>query len=174
MRMRAGFHAVMLGGLCLATPALAEDFKRGGITVLSPWARATPGGATVAGAFLEIRAAPGADDRLVTVRSAVSPTIELHDHVSDGGVMKMRRVDAIPVSGTTPVVLKPGGLHIMMFNITAPLKEGDAVDFTLVFEKAGEMKISAKVLKVGAPGPQSDRGHDDAGSAHKMGSGSGR
>ena len=50
--------------LLLATPAAAQDFKLGGITVTAPWTRATPGGAKVAGAFLEIRAEPGVEDKL--------------------------------------------------------------------------------------------------------------
>ena len=142
--------ALILAGLLSATPAAAQDFKRGGITVTAPWSRATPGGAKVAGAFLEIRAEAGVEDKLIAVRSPAAATVEIHDHVNDGGVMKMRRIDAIAITGTQSVVLKPGGLHVMLFDLKAPLKEGDVVAFTLVFEKAGELEIEAPVAKIGA------------------------
>ena len=142
--------AFVLAALLLATPAAAQDFKLGGITVTAPWSRATPGGAKVAGAFLEIRADAGVEDKLIAVRSPAAATIEIHDHVSEGGVMKMRRLEALPIKGAQTIVLKPGGLHVMLIDLKAPLKEGDVVAFTLVFEKAGTLEIEAPVAKIGA------------------------
>ena len=177
---RAGFQVsflasfLALAGTLLAAQALAQDFKLGGITVSAPWARATPGGAKVAGAFLEIRAEAGVEDRLVAARSPASGVVEIHDHVDDGGVMKMRRVDGIAIKGSQSVVLKPGGLHIMMLDLAAPLKEGDSVAFTLVFEKAGELQITVPVAKIGAAGPGGAPEHGAGhGAHHGMGSGSG-
>ena len=158
-----------LGALLLATPVAAQDFKLGGITVTAPWTRATPGGAKVAGAFLEIRAEPGVEDKLIAVKSPAASVVEIHDHVNEGGVMKMRRLEALPIKGTQAVVLKPGGLHMMLMDLKAPLKEGDVVAFTLVFEKAGELQIEAPVAKIGAMSATDVPGYG-AGS----GSGSGR
>lgn len=141
--------------------ANAQDFTKGGVTVSTPWARATPGGATVAGAFLGIKAAAGADDKLVAARSTVAGSVELHDHINDGGVMKMRRVDGIAIKGGDTVTLKPGGLHLMLMDLKAPLMAGDKVEVTLVFEKAGEVAVTAQIAPVGAAGPS------------EMGSGSG-
>ena len=158
-----------MGALLLATPAAAQDFKLGGITVTAPWTRATPGGAKVAGAFLEIRAEPGVEDKLIAVKSPAAGVVEIHDHVNEAGVMKMRRLEALPIKGTQAVVLKPGGLHMMLMDLKAPLKEGDVVAFTLVFEKAGELQIEAPVAKIGAMSATDVPGYG-AGS----GSGSGR
>ena len=164
-----------LTGVALALPASAQDFKLGGITVVATWARATPGGAKVAGAFLEIRAEAGVDDRLVAARSPASGTVEIHDHVDDGGVLKMRRIDGIAIKGAQSVVLKPGGMHVMMFDLKAPLKEGDSVAFTLVFEKAGELQIAVPVAKIGAAGPGGMPEHGSGhGAHHGMGSGAGK
>ncbi len=161
-----------MAGLCLVEPSVAQDYKLGGITVKTPWARATPGGAQVAGAYLEIEAAPGIEDKLISARSAAAGIVELHDHINDGGVMKMRRVDGIPIKGAQSVVLKPGGLHIMLLNLKAPLKEGDKVAFTLVFEKAGELEIDVPIAKIGASGPTGTSGSNPAqghGAGHTSG-----
>jgi len=140
--------------LLLSTDAMqAQDVKAGGITVVRPWARATPGGAKVGGAYLELKAAAGADDRLVAVRSPAAGVVEIHDHINEGGVMKMRRVDGISLSSGQSVVLKPGGYHLMLMDLKQPLKQGGKLPLTLVFEKAGEVAVEAAIAPIGAAGP---------------------
>ncbi len=151
----------------------ARTFRVGAVTVRAPWARATPGGAKVAGVYLELVAAEGVEDRLIAVRSPASKVVEIHDHVDDGGVMRMRRVEAIAVKGTTVVTLKPGGLHVMLMELTGPLKAGETIKLALVFEKAGEVEIEAPVVPVGAQlGPGQAHG-SGAGAHGARGSGSG-
>jgi copper(I)-binding protein len=133
--------------------ALAHEFTAGGVTVTHPWARATPGGVTVGGAYLEIKTAKGKADRLVAVRSTLAGAAELHTHIMEGGIAKMRRVDGIALPAGGSVVLKPGGNHLMLMDLKAPLKEGDLIKLTLVFEKAGELEIEATVEPIGAKGP---------------------
>lgn len=171
-KLASVYVALALAGVCIGKPAVAQDYKLGGITVTAPWARATPGGAQVAGAFLEIQAAAGVDDKLIGARSPAAGSVEIHDHINDAGVMKMRRVDGIAIKGAQSVVLKPGGLHVMLFDLKAPLKEGDKVAFTLVFEKAGELLIDVPVAKIGASGPSGATG-SDAHQGHGTGHGKG-
>lgn len=134
-------------------PAAAKDAKAPRVSVTTPWARATPGGAKVGAAFLELSAPQGGADKLVAAKSPVAGVVELHAHTQSNGVMQMRRVDDIPVAAGAKVTMKPGGLHIMLMELKQPLKEGETIDLTLVFEKAGEVKVSVPVLKVGSPGP---------------------
>lgn len=149
--------ALALGGLVSQGQAQAQkstsvaplEFKAGAVTVREPWARATPGGAKVGGVFLEIVVASGAEDRLVGARSPASAIVELHDHVNDGGVMRMRRIEAVAIKGAKSVMLQPGGLHVMMMDLGAPLKAGDTLKLTLIFEKAGELEIAAPIRAVG-------------------------
>lgn len=164
--------ALALPGFSQMQPAVAQDYKLGGITVTAPWARATPGGAQVAVAFLEIQAAPGVEDKLIGARTPAAGSVELHDHINDAGVMKMRRIEGIPIKGAQSVVLKPGGLHAMLIDLKVPLKEGDKVTFTLIFEKAGDLQIDVPVAKIGAGGPTgapATDGHQGHGSAHGKG-----
>jgi hypothetical protein len=133
--------------------AAAHEYSAGGVTVTHPWVRATPGGVRVASAYLEMKAARGQGDRLVGANSPVAGTVELHNHVMEGGIAKMRRVDAIALPGGKSVVLKPSGYHLMLTGLKAPLREGDLVKITLVFEKAGTIDLEATVEPVGATGP---------------------
>ena len=153
MRAHAvGFFAAVL--LVLASGAAnAHEFTRQGVTVAHPWARATPGGAKVGGAYLEIKAAAGKGDRLIAARSPVAGIAEIHNHIMDGGIARMRRVDAIAIAGGKSVVLEPSGYHVMLVDLKQPLKEGDLIKLTLVFERAGEIEVDATVEPIGAMGP---------------------
>jgi len=47
----------------------------------------------------------------------------------------------------------------MLMNLKQPLKAGETIDLTLVFEKAGEVAVTANVQPIGAKGPGSESGH---------------
>jgi len=139
--------------LVLAGGAWAHQFSHAGVTVVHPWARATPGGAKVGGVYFEMTSAPGHADRLIGARTPAAQAAELHNHVVQDGIVKMRRVEAIALDPGTSIVLKPGGYHIMLVNLAHPLKEGDLLKLTLLFEKAGELDLEATIEGVGATGP---------------------
>lgn len=147
-----GFLGAVLLGLA-SVPAAAHEFTRGDVTVAHPWARATPGGAKVGGAYLEIKATAGKGDRLVAARSPVAGSAEIHNHIMDGGIARMRRVDVVAIAGGKSVVLAPSGYHVMLMDLKQPLKEGDLIKLTLVFERAGEIEVDATVEPIGAMGP---------------------
>jgi len=150
----------------MAGAAAAHEYNSNGVTVAHPWARATPGGVKVGGAYFEMAAA-GKGDRLVAVRSPVAGSVEIHNHIVDGGIARMRRVDAIAVASGKSVVLAPGGYHVMLLGLKQPLKQGDLLKLTLVFEKAGEVEVDATVEPIGAMGPH---GFDHQPGAGKAGS----
>lgn len=138
---------------CFSTVSVAHEYTSKGVTVAHPWSRATPGGSKVGIAFLEIKAEAGVIDKLVGAKADIAGAVEMHTHIMEGSVAKMRRVDAIPVQPGGSVVLKPSGFHLMLMDLKEPLKEGDLLKLTLVFEKAGEISIEASVEKIGAMGP---------------------
>jgi copper(I)-binding protein len=156
--MRRRIIAIIFVTLSIGGAADAQEFKSGGITVIMPWARATPGGAKVGGAYLELKAAAGTEDRLVAAKSAVAGIVEIHDHINEGGIMKMRRVEGITLSGGQTVTLKPGGYHLMLMDLKQPLKQGGKLPLTLVFEKAGEVAVEAVIAPIGAAGPSGETG----------------
>ena len=89
----------------------------------------------------------GEDDRLLAISSPVSGRIELHTHLNEDGVMKMRRVDGIALPHGKSAELKPGGFHIMLFETTAAL--GDEAVLTLDFETADDLTVVAPVVMRG-------------------------
>jgi copper(I)-binding protein len=119
------------------------------IQIEKPWARATAPGAKVAGGYMLIRNAGAAGDKLVSATSPAAAKVELHVHINDGGVMKMREVPGYDVPAKGSFELKPGGAHLMFMNIKQPFKEGEKVPVTLKFEKAGEVRAEFHVGRLG-------------------------
>ncbi len=108
-------------------------------------------------AFMQIANA-GAADRLIEAKGDVARRIELHTHVIEDGVARMREVEGgveIPAGGM--VMLERGGLHVMLMGVATPLKEGDVFPLTLVFEQAGEITVDVAVG--GAPTMKHGEGH---------------
>lgn len=121
----------VLSGLALAQPP---------VQVLSPWVRATVPGQTATGAFMTLSASQ--DTRLVAVRSPrAGTTAEIHQMTLSGDVMRMREIPGIDLPAGQGVALAPGGYHIMLYGLRAPLRAGDVEPLELVFRnRAGERR----------------------------------
>ncbi|MBO6560469.1 MAG: copper chaperone PCu(A)C [Nisaea sp.] len=137
----------LFGGL---SPVCAHEFKAGDIMIDHPWARATPGRAKNGAAFMKLMNMGGTPDRLMDARGDVAERVELHTHIHENGVMKMRPSGPIEVPANGHVMLEPGSYHVMMIGLKAPLVEGESFPVTLVFEKAGEVTVEITVESVGA------------------------
>jgi copper(I)-binding protein len=132
--------------------AAAHDFKVALLTLKHPWTRATAG--KVGAGFVEIVNAGKAGDRLVSASSTAAEKVEIHTMSMDGGIMRMRPLAdgvAVPAGATTR--LQPGGNHLMLIGLKAPLTEGSMVPLTLNFAKAGPVKVTLKVEAAGASAP---------------------
>ena len=124
------------------------------VSVQDPYVRLAPPNAPATGAFMVIRNNGDKDVKVVKADNPVSKVTELHTHLNEGGVMKMRPVPSIEVKAKGEAVLKPGGLHVMMIDIKAPMKEGDVVPITLSFDDGSTKKVEAKVVRtMAAPMP---------------------
>ncbi len=153
---------VLAAALLAWSPAAFADHtevKAGGIAVSQPWARATAPGAPAGAAYLTVTNSGKEADRLVAASSPAAKTTELHTHIHDNGVMRMRPVEAIDVPAGGTVALKPGGLHVMLMGLTQPLSQGSTVDVTLTFEKAGKVTVPVAVQSAGAAAPAGHTGH---------------
>jgi len=119
------------------------------IQIEKPWVRATAPGAKVAGGYMGIRNAGAAGDKLVAASSPAASRVELHVHINDNGVMRMREVPGYDVPARGTFELKPGGAHLMFMDIKRPFKEGEKVPVKLKFEKAGEVNAEFQVGGMG-------------------------
>ena len=117
----------------------------GQVSIEKPWARATAPGAKVAAGYMVLQNKGGAADRLVAASSPAAARVELHVHIHEGGVMKMREVPGYDVPAKGAFELKPGGAHLMFMDIRRPFKEGEKVPVKLEFEKAGEVRAEFHV-----------------------------
>lgn len=130
------------------------------VNVTDPYVRMMPPGAKSTAAFMVLKNAGDKDVRLAKAESTVAKKVELHTHINDGGMMKMRQVDGIDVKAKGETALRPGSYHIMLIDPSA-MKEGDKVAITLGFEDGSSKKIEATVKKPeAAPTPMSPGGHE--------------
>jgi copper(I)-binding protein len=142
----------VIGLLLLASVAPAVPQTKA-IEVTQAWARATPGGAKTAALYMTLVNKGSAEDRLVSVSTPVAGKAEVHSSTTENGVMHMGPVAALAVKPGTPTILKPGGYHVMLTDLKAPLVAGQTFTVSLTFEKAGTIEATATVQKVGAMGP---------------------
>ena len=133
-------------------------FKLGDLTVTSPWTRATPGGAKIAGGYLKITNNGTAADRFVGAKSDTADRVEIHEMSMSDGVMKMRPLpNGLEIKPGETVELKSGGYHLMFMDLKQPLKQGDTLKATLQFEKAGTLDVDFDVRGLGATNDRSYR-----------------
>ena len=131
------------------THALAQD----AVKVEGAWARASVPGQKATGAFMTLTA-PAAT-QLVGVSSPAAGVAEVHEMAMQGDVMKMRAIESLALPAGQPVQLKPGGHHIMLLDLKAPLAEGATVPLTLLFKdgagKSGKIELQVPVGAVTTP-----------------------
>jgi periplasmic copper chaperone A len=135
------------------------------VKVENAWARATVQGQKASGAFMKLTA-PQAT-RLVAVTTPVAGVAEIHEMTMDNGVMKMRATPALDLPAHQTVELKPGGYHVMLMDLKAPLAKDGSVALTLTFRNARGVESQQQVnVPVGtgmppggAPGHMQDHGN---------------
>ena len=139
----------------LAVPAAAQDYRVGTLEIGHPWTRATPSTAPTAGGFLTVTNKGTTPDKLISAKSAAAETVQIHTMKMEGNVMRMREQDGgLEIAPGATVTLAPGHLHLMMMGLKGPLKQGEKVPVTLVFEKAGPIDVELAVMAMGASAPQ--------------------
>ena len=96
---------------------------------------------------------------LIDATSSLSKRVELHTHIKQDGVMKMRKVkEPIEIAPGKTVTFAPAGYHVMLFAMEKKLKEGDKLPLTLIFKDGSKHPVTAKVQKASA--------HDDHRGSH--------
>jgi copper(I)-binding protein len=161
--------AAVIGALALGLTACGSDSVDQGaktssestigeLGVTGQWARATIASTTNTAVYFTVVSA--ADDRLtgVAVDASVAERAEMHQTMTmptgtadasgntTVGEMQMGPVSGIDVKAGTPLVLEPGGYHVMLFALAKPLAEGDTISVTLTFQTHGDVTIDVPVL----------------------------
>lgn len=137
-------------GLCGMVAACSEEAVAH-IEISDAYARPTLAGQTQGGAFLTIKNSGTQKTTLVSaqVEPNIAKSVELHQHIHENGMMKMREIKGgIPLSAGETVQLKPGGLHIMFFDLQQPLTQGKVFPMTLQFSNSPSQTVQVKVRKM--------------------------
>lgn len=143
--------SLLLGAVLAVTGVHAQVLQ-----VQDAWVRATVVGQQGTGAFMKITAPQGA--RLLAVSTPSAPVAEIHEMRMDGNVMKMRAIDKLEIPAGKTVELRPGGYHIMLMNLKAPLKVDDkvALTFTLIdaqgAQQQQQVQVPVRLMAPTAPG----------------------
>ncbi|MBK9125810.1 MAG: copper chaperone PCu(A)C [Chloroflexi bacterium] len=118
------------------------------------WARATVEGAPNSAAYGVLVNLGSEDDTLIAASTEAAEVLELHEMMmGEGDVMMMRPMEGgFPVSANGFTVLEPGGLHIMLINLTAPLVAGEELAITLTFENAGDVELVLPIREMPVEG----------------------
>ncbi|HEX5514897.1 MAG TPA: copper chaperone PCu(A)C [Gammaproteobacteria bacterium] len=156
--------ARLLGGLLLL--GLVATAHAGDIAVSGTYARATPPGATVGAVYLELRNTGVEPDRLLSAAAPVAARTEVHTHTMQDGVARMHEVPAVELPAGATVQFQPGGFHIMLIELKAPLTEGESFPLTLNFERAGELSLTVPVQKITALMPSHGGGQSHGHGRH--------
>jgi len=124
---------------------LAGCTDSAGLTVGEAYSPLPPT-ADVAAVYLVIRNPTTQADTLIDVATPSARRAELHLQVTQDGMMfQMERVATLPVPAGDSVSFTPGGLHIMLFDLTTRPAAGDTVDLVLRFRHAGTVPVRAIV-----------------------------
>jgi periplasmic copper chaperone A len=130
-------HGFLLFAAALAGAAQAQ------VEVKDPWVRGMVQAQKATGAFMRITSAKAA--KLVGASSPAAGVVEIHRSTTEGGVMRMRPVEAIELPAGQAVELRPGGYHVMLMQVPRPFREGEAVPITLVVETADGRRESVTI-----------------------------
>jgi len=155
----------LLPGLALLSglpSAYAEEhqYKAGDLSIVTPWSQELPPNSPTVAVYFVLRNLGISDDTLNSVDTPIAATAQLHQHISQDGMMKMQQVQGVIIPANGRAVFAPMNFHVMLLDIKdrGSLQAGKTFPITLHFEKAGDFVVNVEVLKQ-APA-------DDAAPAH--------
>lgn len=132
-------------------PAVTETVAAT-ITASNATAYATAEGARTGAVFLTLHNPQTGIDKLLGASTDKAATVEIHEGYVDeaDGTMQMRKVENVEILPSQQVELKPGGYHIMLIDLAAPLVAGETFDLTLNFQNAGSVVVPVTITAPGA------------------------
>ena len=130
-----------------------------GIEVRDIFSRATIGQATSGVVYLTIVNHASSPDRLMSASTPVAARTDLHMTVRENDVVRMRRLETLAIPAGESVAFEPGGAHVMLSGLEAPLREGGSFELTLEFEAGGPMTVDVPVKSIAAASADEGEGH---------------
>jgi periplasmic copper chaperone A len=149
----AVFLSLFLASLSVGY-AVAADYHLGSLQISQPWARATPKGADSGAAYMTVMNTGAKPERLSCVSSDAADKCQIHQMSMDNGIMKMREIEGgVEIKPGETVTFAPGGYHVMLVGLKAPLVQGKIVAATLKIDSGATAQVEFPVAAIGAPAP---------------------
>lgn len=158
-----------LASACSSSGSASSTFKGNGIVVSDVWARESAGSAETAAVYFKVENTSSTVDKLfsASVPQTFAKSASIHEMVMAGGststsmmmgggssstmandsssMMSMKEVASVTIPANGTVDFEPGGYHVMLEGLTAPLSSGQKFDVNLGFLNGGVIKITATV-----------------------------
>ncbi|CAN5202906.1 hypothetical protein BH09PSE1_BH09PSE1_17290 [soil metagenome] len=132
------------GGEASTKTTMEKDGVKAVVEISDPWCRPTPNGAQAGACYLTVES--NVANQLTGVTKPLATSSMIHDMAMQGGMMKMGEMaGGLPLTAKKDVELAPGGRHIMLMGLTAPLVEGTTVPLTFTFSATPAMTVQAVV-----------------------------
>lgn len=142
--------AALILTACGADPSVMEDYKPSAlpkvghdVQISRAYIKPPFTGRTTSAAFF-LAENKGADATLVAASSPIAEVVEIHTHLEEDGIMKMRRVEGVDMPSGETVEFRPGSYHIMMFN-TVLSDDQTEVPVTLSYADGTEVTIMMEI-----------------------------
>ncbi|ART80748.1 copper chaperone PCu(A)C [Oceanisphaera avium] len=154
------WKVLLASALLLSSGAtFAHNYQVGELEISHPWARPLPPVATVGVAYFTVSNTGEADDVLLSAQSPIAEKVEIHTHVKEGELMKMRKLDDLTIAAKEQQQLAPGGLHLMLMGLKEVPELGSRFPVTLNFKNAGKVEIEVAVDEATAEHAEHEHAH---------------
>jgi len=136
---------VLATAVLLAVAAQAHQFSVGNLVINHPWARPTAPGMPTGAAYLSVTNHGAREDTLIGAHSPAAVRVEFHRTSIEAGMARMRPASSLVIEPGDTLTAAPGGLHLMLVDLKAPLVKGTTVPLVLTFKEAGEVTVQLKI-----------------------------
>jgi copper(I)-binding protein len=134
-----------LAASLLAAAAFAHQYSVGNLLIAHPWSRPTASGMPIGVAYLSITNKGSQEDTLIAARTPAAARVEFHRTSVESGMARMRPAGALVIAPNSTITAEPGGLHLMLIDLKAPLVAGTSVPLVLTFKSAGDVTVQLKI-----------------------------
>ncbi|WP_417657892.1 copper chaperone PCu(A)C [Pseudidiomarina aestuarii] len=138
---RFGWIAAMLW---LASPwALAAD-----VEISNAWIKESIPGTENGAGYLTLTNVGTTAITLTGAATEAARAAEIHEHVMNDGMMRMRRVPELAIDVGETVIFRPGSFHVMMFGVKEPFQVGQEIGLELIFSDGDRKAVTAEVRAI--------------------------
>ena len=124
--------------------------KESQIILQDPWISEAMPGSDITSGYMKIINQSGADDVLESVTSESVGVVEVHQMIHENNVMRMEKINRLPIPDGKETALSPGGYHLMLIGLKKIFKEGDSEKLVLKFKVSGAKEVVMPVKKMDA------------------------